>query len=845
VCQLYRFEIELASSQEQVAFDDVVGKPAVLSINTEWGTRWFHGIISRFEMTGETTDQTYFRAELVPTVWLLTHRYNSRIFQQKSTKDIVSTVLTDAGIASDRFDLSQLKQEYKPRDYCVQYRETDYNFICRLMEEEGIRWYFSQTQDAHVLVLADMGEYVPMGGEPALPYHPPTDMNVTEEHVFRFRMGQCVRPGAVVLNDFNFEKPQLNLESTHDLGRDLALEFSDYPGEYREQGAGTTIAKLRAEEFESGRIHGVGQSNSPRLAPGLTFDLTEHPSDSANRSYLVTSVTHHGKESTERTTTPSNGRGSVLDARIHQSLLQAQRNESRVIRELAEGLLQIASRLKAGDLSAHRALTQWLYHAGQVAKDLPSTAAASGGSTLEALSIPNLIDDVARSTLVDYDAPVYECRFECIPADVTYRPARVTPWPVMRGCQTARVVGPEGEEIHTDEYGRVKVQFNWDREGGFKENASCWIRVSQGMAGGQYGMMFLPRIGQEVIVDFLEGDPDQPIITGRVYNADHMPPYELPKEKTKSTIKTNSTPEAEGFNEIRFEDKKGDEQVFIHAEKNLDIRVKNDRFETISRNRHLHVEQDKFEHVDNNRSETVDADHMEEIGKDRHVNVKGKEAREVGGSLSVTVGGDVIEVFKAGHSEETTKDYYLTAQNVVIEATQMITLKCGSGSVVVDSAGVTVKGGTVTIDGGMTKINSGPGSPPGTGVAGSAVAPAAPEKAEDADIADPGKMARIKRGQIETKTGKYGSVPGHPFKPDETKTSWIEIKLIDEQGNPVPGKRYEITLPDGKTVAKGTLDNEGWARVEGFDPGECKVTFPDLDKDVWDFFEKKGPRGKE
>jgi type VI secretion system secreted protein VgrG len=345
--------------------------------------------------------------------------------------------------------------------------------------------------------------------------------------------------------------------------------------------------------------------------------------------------------------------------------------------------------------------------------------------------------------------------------------------------------------------------------------------------------MYIPRIGQEVIVEFLEGDPDQPIITGRVYNAQAMPPYDLPDNKTMSTLKSDSSKGSGGFNEIRFEDKKGDEQIFIHAEKNIDIRVKNDRFETVSNNRHLHVEKDKFEHVDNNRDEKVDADHKEEIGKDRHLKVVGKEAKEVGGSQSLTVKGDVIEVFKANHSEQTTQNYYLKAMGVVIEAMQGITLKCGGSSVVLDPASVTVKGGMVTIDGGMTKINSGPGSPPTAGQAGSAVAPAAITAALDADKADPGEVTEVKAKQLQTKTGKYGSTPVKPHKPDEEKKSWIEIEMVDEDNKPVPGEAYKITLPDG-SVAEGTLDGNGFARINGTDQGNCQITFPELDKEAWE-----------
>jgi len=221
--------------------------------------------------------------------------------------------------------------------------------------------------------------------------------------------------------------------------------------------------------------------------------------------------------------------------------------------------------------------------------------------------------------------------------------------------------------------------------------------VAQVWAGRNWGAIYTPRIGQEIIVEFLEGDPDKPIITGRVYNDQAKPPYELPGNKTISTLKSNTSKGGEGFNEIRFEDKKDEEQIFIHGEKNLDIRVKNDRFETIDNNRHLHVKKDKFEHVDNNRSEEVDSDHKEKIGKDRNLTIKGKEAKEVGKSLSLTVKGDVIEVFKAKHSEQTTGDYYLKATNIVIEGTTNVTVKVGQSYIAIEAGGIKI-GTTGTLE---------------------------------------------------------------------------------------------------------------------------------------------------
>ena len=831
LCQLYRFEIELVTTMEKVVFDDVVGKPAVLSINTDYGERWFHGVVSRFVLTGETTGQTYYRAELVPSAWLLTHRYNSRIFQEKTVPDIISEVLTQAGIATDRFKIDGLARTYDPRTYCVQYRETDYNFICRLMEEEGIRWYFEQGKDDHVLILedGDKSAYTPIEGQAELFYHPPSGMHVEQEHVFRFRLGQSVRPGAVVLNDFNFENPKLDLKGSSDCGRDKDLEFFDCPGEYQDQKQGQNLAALRAAEFEAARTVGVGQANSPRLAPGKTFELSGHPSG-VDGSYLLTSVTHQGKQSVGRTSTGANGRAGLLDARVQQSLVAARQHEDKTIRELAEALLQIISRFRAGDPTAQRALTEWVYHAGQVSRDLPSVAEASGGSPLEALAIPNLLEDVTTWSIVDYDAPSYECRFECIPSSISYRPPRVTPWPQMRGTQTARVVGPKGEEIHTDEYGRVKVQFNWDRQGGHGEKASCWIRVSQGMAGGSYGMMFLPRVGQEVVVDFLEGDPDQPLIIGRVYNADHMPPYKLPDEKTKSVIKTHSSKGGGGTNEIRFEDLKDKEQILMYAQKDQHIRVNNDRVENIDHDRHLTVKENKFELVKKAKNIEVKLDFKEKIGGGKSLGVGGKVSEKFGGSHSVSVGGDVIEKYSMNHKNETSMTSTTKALAIKLEATTGIELKCGGSSIVLTPAAIFIVGGP------LVNINTGSGPPVGP-VTAKASSPAAPKAPVDADSVEPGKDTTYGGGETLAEGEVAEDIEGHEFEPtevEEKETSWIEIELVDESDQPVPHERYEITAPDGETVARGSLNELGQAHRVISEPGTCQISFPNLDQEAWE-----------
>jgi type VI secretion system secreted protein VgrG len=322
----------------------------------------------------------------------------------------------------------------------------------------------------------------------------------------------------------------------------------------------------------------------------------------------------------------------------------------------------------------------------------------------------------------------YENSFSVMDATRQFRAPQVTPKPEIRGPQTALVAGQSGQEIDTDKHGRVKVKFHWDRYAKDDGSSSCWIRVSQSLAGKGWGWMILPRVGQEVVVEYLEGDPDRPIITGRVYNGDNTPPYELPANKTMSGIKTNSSTGGGGFNEIRFEDKKGDEQMFIHAQKNQDIQVLENRYETVNKSRHLTVKENKHEEVKQNRSETVGQDHKEEIGKDRHVKVKGQEAMEVEKDQSLVVKGNVGHETKKNHSLTVTKDLYIKAANIVLEGTQNVTLKVGSTTIALDMTGLGMKGtqfeakGTatakleapktdvkgsalLTVQGGLVKIN--------------------------------------------------------------------------------------------------------------------------------------------
>ncbi|HEX5046090.1 MAG TPA: type VI secretion system tip protein TssI/VgrG [Gammaproteobacteria bacterium] len=586
------YQLDLVSSKDDIDLEALLGHDACVELDLPaGGTRYFHGYITDVAQTGSEGRYVSYRAHLRPWLWLLTRSADCKIFQEQSVPDIIKDVFRFHGFSDFKDTLSRT---YTKWEYCVQYRETAFNFVSRLMETEGIYYYFIHEQGKHTLVLADSysGHQTQPGYEQIR--FVPQSKSVSEEYISEWLLSKSVQPGTFAMISYDFTKPRANLGVNSAISREHAhseYEVFDYPGEYEERDDGDSYARARIEELHAHyeRVRGTGDARG--ICAGALFSLAEHPRDDQNREYLI-----------------------------------------------------VASRQNF-----------------------------SLGSYESAAS----------------DGFQYQCQFEAVEGHTPFRSARLTPRPVVQGPQTAIVVGKPDREIWTDEYGRVKVKFHWDRLGK-DENCSCWVRVSQAWAGRSWGGIQIPRIGQEVVVDFLEGDPDQPIITGRVYNADNMPPYPLPDNATMSTMKSNSSKGGGGFNELRFEDKKGEEQVFIHAEKNLDIRVKTDRFETVGQNRHLVVEKDKREEVKNDRHVFVGNHHNEEIGGDYNLKVKGKEAKEVAGSLSLMVEGEVVEVFKDKHSEEVTADYYLKASNIVIEGTENVTVKVGQSYIVIESGGIKI-----------------------------------------------------------------------------------------------------------------------------------------------------------
>lgn len=565
IARPFRIDLELLSPHEDLAFDDVLGLDATVTLALpEGGERHFHGLISEFAQVGRRGDMAAYTMQMRPWLWFLTRTADCRIFQEMTVPDILKQLFREFGLAEFRDALSGT---YRTWEYLVQYRETDFNFISRLMEQEGIYYYVEHEDGKHTLVLADAyGAHSPIADYEEIPYFPPTDNANREEHISDWSRRRTVSSGAYALRAYDFRKPRANLESTHAIVQGHAqadYELYDYPGEYYEKTEGDEYVRARMEEAQSGFERTRAETDARGLFAGGLFSLKEYPRKDQNKEYLVVAAD--------------------------------------CVAEL-------------GDYET------------------------SGG---------------------EFD---FQCSFEALDSQIPFRAVRITPKPVVKGPQTAIVTGPSGEEIWTDEYGRVKVQFHWDRYGKNDENSSCWVRVAQVWAGTNWGAMYIPRIGQEVIVDFVEGDPDRPIITGRVYNNDNMPPYDLPAEKTKSTLKSRSSKSGtpDNFNEIRFEDKKGSEELYFHAEKDQTVTVENDKNESVGHDNTENVGNDETIEVGNNRSKTVGVDQSESIGNNKTIEVGTDHTEQIGSNKKMTVGANHDETIGANETKKTGADKTVT-----------------------------------------------------------------------------------------------------------------------------------------------------------------------------------------
>jgi type VI secretion system secreted protein VgrG len=665
ISNLFHFELTLLSERHDINAQDLIGEQVTFSLKKkEASTRNFHGYVVEFNQQLQADSQLRrYSAVVVPWLWFLQRRSDCRIFQHKTVLEIIEAVFK--GLGFNDFEM-RTNATYPGRNYCVQYNETDFAFVSRLMEEEGIYYYFEHQSEKHTLILADN----------VISYKPCAEAEVEvqtgslkQDHVSRWNHRYRYRSGQWAQNDYNFENPRINLNTRVSTLLDGVFaqkkyEKYNYPGGYNaaSDGEKLTLSHMQKEEVSHETIE--GESNYRTLVTGGTFKVKKHADKSEmGRSYVITMIRHEASD-------PS----YIQDNKLDPDIKSEQNNKS-------------GNNNKSG-----------------------------------------------RS--------YYLNTFTCIPDNTIFRPPIAHPKRTIHSTQTAVVVGPANEEIYTDEYGRVKVQFHWDRVGENNEMSSCWIRVAQNWAGNKWGAIYIPRIGQEVLITFLEGDPDRPLITGSVYNADQMPPYNLPANRTQSGVRTRSSKgaSAANFNEMRFEDRKGSEHIFVHAEKDHDIQVRNDRREHIFNDRHKTVEKDQYEITKRDHHTVIGKDRLEEIQNSSYLRiardyvqkigqnvmriVNGGEIHRVKGSRTRDVSGSEGINIKLSRSVKVGNELYHKGPNLVYQGDKEITIKGPGGFIKIDSSGVTIVGKKV-------KINEG-----GSAGVAEIVPSSQPNEAEKPRIAD-------------------------------------------------------------------------------------------------------------
>lgn len=649
--------VDFMSPDKKLDLGKVVGKPITVKMMTgdddsdTW--REFVGTCIEAQYIGLHEGYGYYSLEVRPWLWFLTRNRNNRIFQDLNAIDIIKKIFGDHGFSD--FTV-QVNRTPDARIYTVQYNESDYDFICRLMEEEGV-YFFSTVKNSvdHLMIVDDIGAHSPVKDAASIKFFlREAEYRRNEDHVFEWRGAEAVTSGKVTLNDWNFEKPKADLKTAKAMPKGnhghKSYELYRYPGHYRETALGDIYARIEMEanaaEFQT--RHGVG--NVRTLATGATFKLTDHFRDGENQDYLILSGIH---------------------------LMQIEPDAEDESQEIQDND-----------------------------------------------KVPHTI----KFEKENHDA--YRCTFSALPKNTPFRAKRKMPWPRIPGILIAKVTGPSGEEIYTDKYGRIKVQFPWDRDGKNDENTTCWVRVTTPWSGKNWGMVHIPRIGQEVVIQFEDGDPDRPICTGMLYNADTMPPYGLPDNMTQSGIKTNSSKGGGGFNELMMEDKKDEELVRLQSEKDYVEIIKNNATITIGMEKK--DPGDLTQTIYANKTETIKTGDMtftvEKGNEIRHVEtdqtqtIGGNQTEQVTGNVEVSVTGDQTHDTKGKFTETVTGAFKSTVTgSITIESMQKIELKVGGNSITIDQAGITIKGimietnasgmathktgGVMTIQGSLVNIN--------------------------------------------------------------------------------------------------------------------------------------------
>jgi type VI secretion system secreted protein VgrG len=589
--QPFTFQLDLLSPKHDIDPADLVGNPMLTSFQLPDGSqRLIHGLVSRLAYLGKQDELSFYRAEIVPWLWRLTLTRESRMYQDLTVPQILEQVFERTG--NQDFEL-RLTRQYAPREYCVQYRETHFNFVSRLMEEEGIFYFFEHLEDSHILVLCDDNESTIAASAAETVRFLPEHAQV-EDAIHELEGEFSLQTSKITIWNYDYLQPTLKLRAS--LGDEF--ESYDYPAHYRDPEQGDAMARLLLEAEEAARQIVRGTSTVRGLMPGRFFTLAEHFRSDANTKYLLTQVQHYAR---------------------------------------------------AGGYRA------W--------------------------------DDQAA-----FD---YRNDFQAIPFATPYRPQRRTPRPTIRGWQPAIVTGPAGEEVHIDKYGRVKVQFYWDRDGRRDEKTSCWIRVTTPWGGKGYGSVSIPRIGNEVAVAFQEGDPDMPLIIGSVFNADQMPPFELPGAGIQMGMKSRSSPGGGGMNEITMTDTKGKEMMNVHAQYDLVTTVQHDEKHTVkSGNRTISVETGTHtETIKGNTSITISSGTYKlDVAANTYTHhVKGDVTETYDAKQNTTVTGDVTETYKANHKST-------CSHNITIDGGDKITLVSGASQITLEKSGkITIKATNIDI----------------------------------------------------------------------------------------------------------------------------------------------------